>query len=252
MSLGRTSNIASPWLKKLISGREKEGGGRKRVRGVGGGGAQGRDRKRTRERLLGTFLFVIFFYYFLSLLTPRKWDMSLMWRGGGEKEGVEYGASRRRIDWGGYCRSFLDWSHDPLASPLLSLILCYGFLATSGTKRWVTASKGGAWPNKRRVGLVWGWGGGWGAPPEREQLFSRRSASHHCSFPVQARLPNYVLTLPHSFTLLLLHPPVFLAKPPAPTSHPTPWAAAAVGGTINSVWPPFSSPALFLPKWTSD
>lgn len=91
------------------------------------------------------------------------------------------------------------WTGHMILSPPL-YFLCLSVLQFPGDLGDPTMSHGkqgvGAWPSKHRVG-----GGGQrrGAPPEREQLFSRRSASHHCSFPVQAQLPNNVLTPPPPF-----------------------------------------------------
>lgn len=136
------------------------------------------------------------------------------------------------------------WTGHMILSPPL-FFLCLSVLRFPGDHRDLTMSHSkrgdGAWLSKPRVGVQRR-----GAPPEREQLFSRRSASHNCSFPVQAQLPNYVLTPPHPFPLF--------PSPAAPFQYfrphllPPPWVPAAVGGTINSGWPAFSFPASFLPE----
>lgn len=201
---------------------------------MGGGGGEGRS-EGERERLLRTFLFVVFPHYFLSLLTPKKVrHMSLRGRcrGGGSTRGRGL-LAEGLIDEAATC----SWTgHMILSANPFFLCLRLRF---PGDLTMTRRARGRRFAKRAKGGGAWRWTRG--APPEREQLFPGRSASHRCPFPVWPRLPNYVLGPPSPFLPHLLLPPPCctlqdsLAPPPELLPSPRA-AAAAVGGRTNSVW----------------
>lgn len=145
-------------------------------------GAEGRE--RARERLLGTICLSSFLTTSCHFSPPESETQvperrvpgghrgkGVSRRGRGLlAEGLINEAAAATCSWTGH----MILSATPFFSPSV-LQIPSGLTMTHGERG------GGGWTSEQWVGV-----GGWrrGAPPEREQLFPGRSASHRCPFPV--------------------------------------------------------------------